>query len=274
MTLLKYTIFFCTIFFTITTDAKISMHNIQNSVSHFFTKNKQETVLFQEFKDVHTLELLCQHGNISIHTWKQPTTVVEIKKTGAPTEQTTNTVDFIHYEHLLQIKPVTQDKKSAIITDITIIVPEQTSVKISNKKGNICIKNLDGTIEAHTHYGNIEVVDGSHNATVHSDHGNIVIQRESMHDTDTIKATTDQGSIALQVPQHINSTVQASTKSGKIYSDLFVTLESKTTKLTDMVYKQQKQELKGTIYNDYDASISGIIILETKQGTIKIKNHI
>lgn len=271
MKFLKNYIRFFIVIFTIPIESKISMHK---SVSHFFNKGKQENVTTQEFKQVDKLELMCDHGKIIIHTWKQPTTMVEVKKTGSPTHLSQTTLDFVHHNGLLQIKTITTNKKSIATTDITIIIPEKTSVKVATKQGNIYIKNLSGIIQATTDSGNIDIIDGSGDTTIHSKHGNILIQRENMQHTEFIRASADKGSITLQVPQHINSNIQASTKNGKIYSDLLVTLESRTTKLTDAVYKQQKQQLSGIIHKNYDDAIEGNITLETKHGVIKIKNYV
>lgn len=273
MNLLKNYIPWYIILCTIPIQSKISIPNMQNSVSKLFSRTKQENVIHQEFKDIKTLELLCEQGNISIHTWKQSTTMVELKKLGSVTQLSQTTIDFLPYDDMLQIKTECNDKKNIATIHINIIVPEQTSVKISIKLGNIFIKNLSGEIQANTDSGNINIIDGSQDVSVRSKRGNIMLQRENMIDTEWISAITENGDIIVQIPQHINSKIIAEAKNGKIYSDLLVTLQSKTTKLTDEVYKQQRHQLDGIITKDENAKVAGTIHLETKHGIIKIKNY-
>jgi len=274
MNLLKNYMQLCIILCTIPVQSKISMQSMQNSVAKIFSRNKQETIIHQEFKDVKHLELLCDQGNISIHTWKQSSTMIELKKIGTPAQISQTDIDFLPYEDLLQIKTEHKDNKSVATIHINIIVPEQTSVKIALKQGDIFIKNLSGIIEAQTDSGNIDIIDGSQDITIRSKRGNLTIQRENMNQSEWISAITENGNIFLQVPQHIHSKISAESKNGKIYSDLLITLQSKTTKLTDEVYKQQRHQLNGFIAKDENAKIFGTINLETRHGMIKIKNYV
>lgn len=274
MNLLKNYMPLCILLCTIPVQSKISMQNMQNSVSKIFSRNKQEIITHQEFKNIKQLELLCEQGNISIHTWKQSSTMIELKKIGSATQISQTDIDFLQYEDLLQIKTECKDNKSLATIHINIIIPEQTSVKIAIKQGDIFIKNLSGIIQAQTDSGNIDIIDGSQDITIRSKRGNLTIQRENMTNSEWISAITENGNIILQVPQHINSKILAEAKNGKIYSDLLITLQSKTTKLTDEVYKQQRHQLSGLISKDENAKIFGTINLETRHGMIKIKNYV
>lgn len=274
MNLLKNYMPLCILLCTIPAQSKISIQNIQNSVSKVFSKNKEETISHQEFKDIKTLELLCDQGNISIHTWKQSSTMIELKKIGSTALQNQAVIDCIQYEEMLQIKTENKDKKSSSTIHINIIIPEETSVKIALKQGNIFIKNLQGAIEAQTDSGNIDIIDGSQDVIAYSKKGNITLQRENMLSSEWVSAITQNGNIVLQIPQHINCKIIAEAKSGKIYSDLLVTLQPKTTKLTDEIYKQQRHQLDGIISQDENTATKGTINLETKHGMIKIKNYV
>ena len=274
MNLLKFYMQLCIILCTIPVQSKISMQNMQESVSKIFSLNKQENIFHQEFKDVKQVELLCEIGNITIHTWKQSSTMVELKKIGSQAQMSQTIVDFVNYDDLLQIKTEFLDKKILATIHITIIIPEQTSIKISIKNGNIFIKNLSGSIDAQTDLGNIDIIDGSSDVTIFSKRGNINIQRENMINTQKISAITDNGNILLQIPQHMNTNIIAEAKNGKIYSDLLITLQQKTTKLTDEVYKQQRHQLSGSISKDSTSVVCGSINLETKHGLIKIKGYV
>lgn len=274
MNLLKIYIPLYILLCTIPIQSKISMQNMQNSISKIFSRNKKETIIHQEFKNIKQLELLCEQGNLSIHTWKQSSTMIELKKIGSPTQILQTDIDFLQYKDLLQIKTENKDKKHLAIIHINIIVPEETSVKIEIKQGNIFIKNLSGTIQAQTDIGNIDIIDGFQDITAYSKRGNITLQRENMIKTEWISACTENGNIFLQIPQHINSKVLAEAKNGKIYSDLLVTLQSKTTKLTDEIYKQQRHKLNGIISKDENTTASGTINLKTNHGIIKIKNYV
>ncbi len=274
MQLLKKYMCFTLLVNTLPTHTKLSFENVSNSVSKLFSKNKVEDIIHQEFKNVKTLELLAQHGSISIHTWKQTGAVLECKKTGNQLQLDQTTITAVQHDDLLQIKTLVQDKKNSASVTITLIIPENASVKIKTHTGDIVIKHVNNTINAQTDAGNITIVDGSGDIDIVTKSGDMLIQREHMLNTDHITALANSGNIILQVPQHMHSQISALTKNGKVYSDLFIKVHEKTTKLNDEVYRQQKQQVVGSIAKDGSALIAGSINLETKNGTIKIQNYV
>lgn len=274
MNLLQHYLSLFIVLSTIPIEAKISIQSAQDSLSKIFTRAKEENIVHKEYTGIKNLELLCEQGNISIHTWKQSSTMIELKKIGSKIAIDRTAIEFSQYEEILQIHAICNDKKNIATIHINIIVPEQTFVKVATKKGNIIIKNLSETINAQTNWGNIDIVDGFGDIFIHSKHGNINIQRESMMNTENINATTDNGTIFLQVPQHINCNIKAEALGNKIYSDLLITVQPKVTKLTDEVYKKQQHQLLGAITNNEGSSPSGLIALATKHGSIKIKSFI
>lgn len=240
-----------------------------------FSGKKKEEFLQKEFEGVKQLELFCDAGNISVHTWKQPNIILEIKKQGNAQQLQNCFINCMQHESLLQVETTTQESRYIANTHMNIIVPEHTDIKVATKQGNISIKNLSGIVHAQTDYGNIEVIDSTNNITALTEHGNITIQRESMGKDHTISATTNNhGSIILQVPQHINTYIEAHSQHGKITSDLLVTLQEQTTKLNDEIYRQQRRNAQGTISKNKADSAQGSIKLQSKFGPIKIKSYV
>ena len=274
MNLLKNSLRLLIVFSTLSIESKISIQKSKDSVFKLLKHNKQENIINKECFGVKQFELLCQSGNICIHTWKQSSTMIEIKKVGSQSQIDATDIKFLQYDGILQINTVCNDSQSIPAIHFNIILPEKTSVKIATKNGNISIKNLFGFINAKTDYGNIDIIYGSSNVSINSKRGNLVIQRENMIDTDIINAIAENGDISLRLTQNINCDIKAKAKGGKIYSDLFITLKEQKTKLTDDIYKKQQQQLYGFISNDSIKPVSGLINIETYHGSIKIKNFI
>lgn len=260
--------------FTITIEAKISIKNIKNRIGNVFYNGKYESSEQKEFKDVQKLELFCDQGNISIHTWKQPSTMIEIKKNGSENQHNQTNITFTQHEDVLQVQTNYKDKKSIATTNFNIIVSEKTDVKVATKQGNMYIKNLSGIVNAQTENGNIEVIDGSNTTNLYTNHGNIIIQRELMANDTTVEAESSSGSIILQVPQHINCNIETQAKQGKIQSDLLITIHPHTMKLNDETFKQQKHAITGSITKNNDDKTVGNIKLTSKLGSIKIKPYV
>ena len=273
MSFLKNYVFILIITLTIPMHSKISITNIHHKVSSFFSTAHEE-IHHQEFQNINQIELFCQQGNISIHTWKQNSCIMEIKKQGSLQQIQSTPIDLIQEEGLLQIQINNQCQKTKAVTHISLIIPEQASIKVATKHGKIFIKNAFESIYAYTDFGNIDIIDGQTDIIAKTHSGNITIQREQLKQQHSITAETQSGNITLQVPQHINSSIQAHTKHGKIYSNLLITLEQLTTKLNDEIYKKFKQNLKGFILQDTSAEVAGKITLTTNIGTIKIHPYI
>ncbi len=271
MNYINYILIFL-LLFTIPIKAKIAIHNIHNKISSFFSKNKEE-FFHQELENIQNIELLCDSGNISIHTWKQASTLIEVTKQGTSQQLKSTSINIHQTEKILQIYANHQDPCYTATTHINIIIPEETCIKLATKQGNISIKNVSGSIYAHTECGNIEVIDGEHDITAKATSGNIFIQRESIKDH-CIKAETFHGHITLQVPQYIHCHLTAQTKHGKIYSNLFITLLEQTIKLNEDTYKHQRHNIIGKIVKHPENKVKGSIQLTTHTGTIKVNPYI
>lgn len=261
------------IMLTIPINTKISIPKFSNRISTFFSKN-QEEIVQQEFNNIDTLELFCDYGNITIHSWQQKGCLVEIKKEGNCQQVSTTDVSIEHQNNFLQIQTNCPQKKQQCPTHFNVIVPEQTSIKVATKSGNIFIKNASGETYAHSQSGNIKIIDGANDLLAKSVSGNITVQREHIETQHTATIETSSGTITLQVPQYIGCNLNACSKYGKILSNLFITLAPQTIKLNEETYKQQRHCIKGSILKQAADFPQGLINLTTTSGMIKICSYV
>lgn len=269
-----YTFFMPIVFFVIPVYPKVSIPKISLPCKTFFLGNKKQDVFQKEFVNVKKIEFCANKGNLIVHTWKQKSIMLEIKKNGSAEQCHKTEINTCQDETLLQVEIKSEQEKTTAYCDIQLIVPEKTSLNIQLNTGDIIIKNLSGYIQAQTDHGDIIISDGDHEGIIRTHKGNIVLQKESINPDQILNAHTDSGNITLQVPQHINCNIFAHTKKGHIYSDLFITLQGQNTQLTDQFYKQQRQKLIGVIQKDRSNQGIGTVELSSLNGTIHIKPYV
>lgn len=262
-------IFFLLFTFTIPIQAKISTANISTKVSSFFSRSKEETV-HQEFNDIARLEISSEHAAINIESWKQKCVLVELKKKGNGA--------FLESMHLktkkdgttLQISTNLKDEKISGTATVRILVPKDIAIKITTTDGIITVKKVSGPLELNSDRGAISVLQGSNTVIAKTMHANILIQRKKIKSDHALNISSQYGNITLAVPQAINADLQAHTTSGKIVSDLFVTLHPQTVQLHEETFKNMHHHVHGMIGQPMAHIDPATILLSTESGAIKI----
>lgn len=201
----------------------------------------------------------------------------------------------------IRLKTVFQDDTVKGSVDYTLMVPKQMAIRLKTSKGTIRVKRFDGQVWASTENGTIEIanvtnkvfatitekgsiaIDQSSGAIqAETNKGNIVINNAKQ----SVVATTANGNITLQstevpstssihldaggsvqvyLPQETNAHLKAHTQKGKVTSDHYVTLASKTTKINNQAWAQLQKSIEGTLGTG-EADIS----LSSANGSIKI----
>lgn len=185
--------------------------------------------------------------------------------------------------------------------DYSLMVPKQMAIRLKTNKGTIKVKRFDGQVWANTENGAIEIAQVSNkvHATI-TEKGSISIDQSTgiieaatangnivLNNTEqSVVATTAKGDIKLQasrlpatssirldaagtvqlyLPQETNAHLKACTQKGKVYSDHYVTLASKTTKINNQTWPELQKSIEGTLGTG-EAEIS----LSSACGSIKI----
>ena len=211
--------------FTIPIETKISIPKLPSSVSSFFSRNKEE-IIHKEFNHIKKLELLCEHGNISIETWKQPCVLVELIKNGSEQFLQSATVQCTVQDNVLQVSTIMKDDSLSGTVTIQVLVPETLPVKVATTESDITVKDLCGAIDAQTTSGAINILQGTNTVLAKTTQGNIVVQRQSMLPEHSLNLYSEHGNVTIAIPQSMNCDIQAQSLHGKIQSDLIYYITS------------------------------------------------
>jgi hypothetical protein len=258
--------------FTIPIESKISIPKLPSSVSSFFSKT-QEEIQYKEFNDITKLEVLCDHGNVFIETWKQKCVLVELKKQGSSLFLQDASMKCLEKDSILQVTTsLKQDAVSGTMV-LRILVPETLPIKINASQGDISIKGLSGDIDAQTLDNSITIIDGKGSVVAHTDIGNILLQREKINPDSCITLQSEQGNITVAIPQDLHAEIQAKSPHGKIYSDLFVTMRPHTMLLNDEEFKKLRKNVHCSIGQSMENKHETLMLLKSDTGTIKITSY-
>jgi len=258
--------------FTIPIETKISIPKLPSSVSSFFSRSKEE-IVYQEFSNVIELEVLCDHGNVFIETWTQPFVFVELKKQGSKEFLNNAGMKCLKKDPILQVKTTLKEDAASGTMTLRIFVPETLPVKINASEGDISIKGLSGNIDAQTIDNTITITEGNGSVVAHTTTGDILVQRKNMSTESCLNAQSEQGNITIAIPQDMRAEIQAKSPTGKIYSDLFVTVHPHTILLNDEEFKKLRKNVHCSIGQSMTSKSESLMILYSEQGTIKITHY-
>lgn len=149
----------------------------------------------------------------------------------------------------------------------------ESSTKSSD--GEILIKGADGDIRMEgingnekidiDSYGrNITIKNAANSVAVKAHKGKILLEQKLLRKDSTIFLVS-KSSITLKLPIDSNANLDFKTLRGSILSELYVTLEQITSKLTTTFWKNIRRSVKGTI-----GSGEAEIIIDVTRGDIKL----
>lgn len=268
---------------------------------------QQEEAIKQEVKYTSQNRIVVNNsnGNIRIKTWKQDAIVLKMVKRAYSLDDLNKinvTIDASDKESLF-IKTKSPSKMvNNCAVDYELLMPQKFAARCSTGRGDIRIKRCDGTIQATTDEGTINLQDttGTICATTNTSgsisiqHAHGAIQATATNGDINLKeiynsasATTVSGSIALsavdlrqnssirltasgsinlQLPPHANAHLVASSEHGSIISDQVIKIEPHATKLNKHAWQELKHNVEGTIGSGKNAEI----VLHAQNGSIKI----
>lgn len=252
------------ILFTIPIETK----NSTSTLSSFFKRKKQE-IVHQEFNDLKKLDFTNIHGNISVETWKQPCVMIELAKEGSVDFCKNSKFTHTIKNHALSAQTeITKDHKGQL--HIRILIPENFPLKLNTNTGKIAVKGNTGALDLTTDTGEIIITLGTGTVLAQTNKGNITVQRKMIKAHNCLNLNSVSGNINLMIPQDLEADLEAHNKYGKILSDLFITLHSKTIQLNEETFKDMRHHIHGWIGQPSEAENPATILLNSDFGIIDI----
>jgi len=162
-----------------------------------------------------------------------------------------------------------------MIGDIDEKINSSADTTTKSSDGEIFIKGADGDIRMEgingnekidiDSYGrNIIIKNSSNSVAVKAHKGKILLEQKLLRKDSTIFLVS-KSSVTLKLPIDIDANIDCKTLRGSILSELYVTLEQITSKLTTTFWKNLRRSVKGTI-----GSGGSEIIIDVTRGDIKL----
>lgn len=234
----------------------------------FWGKAKTETVsIKKEVPENAQLILYNIDGNVNIRVWKQQKIVVQATKKGNGESLKKVTIKDSIQGKKFKLETIHNEKNINCSVEYDILIPENMWLaSINTKKGNIKIEDTKKGVFAYSQKGSIilDHVEGVVKAK--SDKGAITINTHTFADATTIQAYTKNGTINLMVPKLANADICLKAPKGKVTSDVPITLNRRTTTLTNKTYANFKKETQGSLGKGGESEIK----LHTERGNIKV----
>lgn len=142
----------------------------------------------------------------------------------------------------------------------------QNSVTATSKRnGAITLTAIKGMVTASTHNGAITIADAHSAIKAHSQSGKITINAPHISPRSPIDVTSQNGSIALNIPESSHIRLHARTDKGTVTTTCPITLDPVTTVLNDSSWHTIQKEISGSMGTGKTR-----VTLNTEKGDIKI----
>jgi len=298
-----YTFF---LFFTFCNQTLFGKISLENLYSKLFSKQKQETIHKElPLEKNGTLSIDNIYGNIEIKTeWNLNSLILKANKQISHKENSqdiTIAIENHPEKNSVAIKTVYKKEKLTNPVNYELIVPNNITInlftkrgdikikrlhgniKVSSEKGNIKIADAKGPIYAHTQQGNITITQSFGNVDANTTYGNITILQssKSIHaktssgsitvnsktipSISSVSLENSSGTISLFLPKNTNADIQAHTQKGLLTSEHFITLKPQSVQLNKKTWNRFKREVNGTI-----GTGEAIIKISSNTGDIKL----
>jgi len=269
---MNYNLLLLTVILPINVEAVgFSLDTIRDWISpqHLEESAQEETV------SPNTTIIITNHkGSLTVSSWNNPRVMMRaikkssqketLSKARIAIERNKNERAEIPQDELIISAPTEKD----IAVDFDIIVPKTAALQITNNDGPIKIKKSGGNIDVTAYNGDIEIYRPTGTVKAHAQQGDILVKLATFEPSSSLLLTTNQGSVTVKAPSSLAAHFSATTKHGKVTSDLTITLEPITTKLTKATYKDMTRSILGTFGNG-----TAPITIEVQKGDICVEEY-
>lgn len=243
-----------------------SISNASSKVTTWFSKQEtQSSTKEYDIPDQVPIILTNHAGTITVTTWNKKAMMVEAIKKGTEDQIKTSTFSVHIQDNAITINTssLVPDQKPAMI-DFNLIIPKSSPLTIRLETGSLHFHEGVNMLDVQTNNGSIIIENATKSVIAHAPRGSIIIEQQILSSNGSFLLEAHDN-ITFILPKQSNINLSAKTISGKIYSNLFITLDQITTKLDKESYKRMQREVIGTIGN------GGIpVTLESISGTIQI----
>lgn len=209
--------------------------------------NITDVILHKEFQKAVRLELANENGTIVINSWKQDSIAIEVITSCAENLHKDIKVDMECINDIIKIHTIFTDEKVKGTVVFNILLPKNIDVIISNKQGDIIIRDVTSDLNLETCNGNIKLVNPHDTLRAKTGDGNILIRTDAIEKSKQFNLIADKGDIEIYTAPTINTYLHASALQGKVVSEIPITLDSKTTTLDAQAWKSFRQTVHGII---------------------------
>jgi DUF4097 and DUF4098 domain-containing protein YvlB len=186
-----------------------------------------------------TLNLNTFSGRVTITGTDRPDVVIDAVRR-APRERLNRITLDIHTEGSTIVVDANHHDRSSrdennnvVETDFDIKVPTRTNLDIKSFSSPIDIKGVEGSHDLHTFSSRLRLDDVVGPIKAHSFSGDVEIRARAWQDRQTIDVDTFSGSIQLHVPDSARARVRFNSFSGRLTSDMPLTLHSSSRRSFD-----------------------------------------
>lgn len=137
------------------------------------------------------------------------------------------------------------------------------SINVRSNSGHITAKHSDDDIKAETLNGSIHIENAARNVFSNAEKGNVTLKKATLDPEDSVFIQAKHN-VTYYIGPKFCAHIYAKTVSGIILSNVDVTLEKMTTKLTKETWNLLKRNVKGTIGGG-----GGPVTIDTTSGNIE-----
>jgi hypothetical protein len=216
-------------------------------VSSWITGAK-ETTFFQEhpIEDKSTVTVENYTGTIVIKSWSLPKVAIEAIKSAPEKDLDTLDIKTISFPNHLSIKTTNKIKSGYV--NYQLIVPVHTNLIVKTEYGSIKIKNVEGTIQATTDNGSIDI-QGAAQSIQACASGSIASSFSRLPLQSCVSLKSLKNAVNITLPTNSHATIKAFTTYNAIISQHFLTLKPITVTLNKQTWDTLKRQITGTIGN-------------------------
>ena len=125
------------------------------------------------------------------------------------------------------------DHDNVVSTDFEIQVPTRTNLDVNVFSSPVEVRGVEGSHKIHTFSAQIHLADVAGPIDAHTFSGGVDIQAKSWQDRQVIDVNTFSGSVEIRVPDTARGSVSFNSFSGRLTSDVPLTLRSSGRRSVD-----------------------------------------
>jgi DUF4097 and DUF4098 domain-containing protein YvlB len=154
---------------------------------------------------------------------------------------------------------------NVVETDFDIKVPHRTNLDLSVFSAPVSVDGVEGAHNVHSFSARLNLNDVAGSIRAHTFRGSVLIRQKSWTPNQTIDVDTFSGNVELHVPESARGSVSFNSFSGRLNSEMPLTLHSSSPRSLKAELGSVKAERDGD-----DAGNTGTLRFKTFSGSVRI----